>query len=158
MIDDKVFYVGETVPLAFEIYPVSPRSSTLIVDISVSIYSDAGEIIRNDPVTVIDNQVKYLVPEKTTKSAGNYKAIFTVRSRLGETIAHSIPFTVIPRGIKSPAKNLLVENLHLESTEEEILRSISRDLKTIRSLGKLDEYKDSVYAVAQERTKKRIPR
>jgi len=158
MIDDKVFYVGETVPLAFEIFPVSPRSSALIVDISVSVYSDAGEILRNEPVTVIDNRVKYLVPEKTTKAAGNYKAIFTVRSRLGETIAHAIPFTVIPRGVKSPVKGLLVENLHSESTEEEILKSISKDMRTLGRMGKRDEHKNAVYDVAQDRTMKRIPR
>jgi len=152
----KLYYVGDTIPIDFEV-TATPNPMIPIIGMSVSVFSSEGEIIRDDPVTMVDNIINYKVPGKQTKHRGEYAAIFDLHFNDGTKKSHSIKFTVLPRGAPSEeVKKSEVNKLTPQSKETEIEQAVKTTIRKVRRQPgnykkKLEEVRDT----AQSKTKRR---
>lgn len=159
---ENIFYIGDTIPLA---YMVRSRTKAIakVLEVSVSVFSDEGEVVHEDPVQIIDNVVKYELSSDVTKHRGDYIAIFTHRFPNNEIKSHTIRFSIIPRGLPEEAEELPVSRLDDTSTENDVEKAISETLRLLRrrNRGEQLQFKRDLalaYDTAQWKLGKRIPK
>lgn len=153
-------YVGDTVNLGFMIdvddTSLIRMQPTVVTSASVSIYTDAGEIIHDDPVTIIDNVVKYTLDSSMTKHAGDYSALFTIIFNGSEVKTHPIDFTVLPRTVTKNSKSRKVSKLSNNSSENEVEAAVDGDLRLARRSGMgAKQARQSLLQEAQQATGRR---
>ncbi len=163
-----LYYVGDTVDLAFAInvftsvvfgvdkpIKVAENLKAKITKINVSIFSEQGQIVHEDPVTVIDNVVKYQLNGDMTKHSGNYAAFFHITFGSDRTKTHKILFVVLPRNLDTKKKEVAnTARLTPKSTDGQIIEAIGHDTRTARRLGNIQTVMD----MAQTKVGRRLPK
>ncbi len=152
-----LYYVGDTVNLGFKIEQEGQRPA-LIESITVSVFGDEGEIIHEDPVTATNDVVSYTIDSTLTRHQGDYAALFTVKFNRGQIKAHRVLYSVLPRGVPPGAANLPVLNLSKTSTDHEVEGAVGSSIRIARRRNGGKEKPQVVYAAAQQKTGKRIPK
>lgn len=153
-----LYFVGDTIDLAYEVN-VDEIAPLKVVEITVSVYTEEGEIIHEDPVTLVNGVVEYTIESAMTKHSGDYMAVFTLRFTEGKDKTFEIPIVVLPRGLSKESIGTYVNMLDEESTDNEVEEAIDRDLRDIRRSGRdaIEGYL-LVLQIAQYKTGRRKPR
>ena len=153
-----IYYVGDAVDLAYRVVE-SPNPLHKIIALTVSVFSDEGEIIHDDPTTIVDDMVKYTISPTMTTHRGNYVALFTHWFSHGQVKTHPIMFSVLPRGIPKEAEGTPVIDLNEESTDDEVEGAVSRTLRMLRRQGIESSVSVAItYSTAEEKIQRRIPK
>ncbi len=151
---DDLYYVGDTVHLAFEI-DISKLAPIKVETIKVSVFSGEGEIVHEDAVAAVDNVVKYELDGSMTRHSGDYAAFFDMTFTGGTMKTYRVPFVVLPRDIPSKVKDSRASELNKDSTDNEIETALSGDLRKSRRGGQDSKI---VFEIAQHRVGKRLPK
>jgi len=153
-----IYYVGDAIDLSYKVL-VSPNPQYKLVALTVSVFSDEGEIIHDDPVSIVDDVVKYTISPAMTRHRGNYAALFTHQFTNGQTKTHPIMFSVLPRGIPKEVEDMPVVNLTEESTDDEVEAAVGMTMRKLRRQGVEHSTNVTVtYLGAEERIQRRIPK
>lgn len=153
-----IHYVGDSIDLSFEIV-ITPANAPALQSITVSVFSDEGEIIHEDPLTLVDNMVSYTISPEMTRHAGNYAAMFTVKLANNMVKTHRMLFAVLPRGAPEEGKELDVAQLDENANEDTVNKAISSSLRKSRRANKgAGDAIDTVYETAQKKAQRYIPR
>jgi len=151
-------FVGDTVDLAYEVN-VDEIAPLKIVSITVSVFSEEGEIIHEDPCTILNGVVEYTVDSSMTTHRGDYMAVFNLEFTGGIKKTYKMPFVVLPRGIAKEGIGTHVSSLTEDSTEDEVEGAIDADIRNIRreKLGAIEGHM-LILDIAQYKTGRRHKR
>lgn len=153
-----LYYVGDTVKLAFEV-SIEDIAPIKVETIIVSVFSEEGEIIHEDPVTIVEGVVRYEIDPTMTKHAGDYSALFEMTFTGGRIKTFQMPFSILPRGASAKEKDTHAGKLTKDSTDNEIEDALRRDLREMRKKGgDPDENNKLIFEIAQRKLGRRLPR
>jgi len=160
-----LYYVGDTVNLAFAMETetsmklgsspavlIASGQQPTITSIRVSVYSDEGEIVHDDPVKIMNNTVHYTISPELTRHAGDYSAFFNIDFDGQQKHTYKILFSILPRNIDRTNKTKS-SKLNEDSTELEVYESLGSDIRNMRRAGK---NADRAYEIAQENVGRRL--
>jgi len=153
---NQLYYVGDSVTIEF-VVSSAPDPQVPIIGMGVSVFNNEGEIIHDDPISMVDNVIKYTISEEQTKHRGNYAALFNFKFNDSTSKTHTVKFTVLPKGVPSEEiKKSEVGKLTPKSKESEIEQAMKTTIRKVRRQPgnykkKLEEVRDT----AQSKTKRR---
>lgn len=151
-------YVGNDVTLSFEVV-IDDLLPIKVETVTISVYSEEGEIIHEDPVTILEGIVEYKIDGAMTKHAGDYKASFELTFTGGQTKNHEEFFSILPRGASPKAEAMQVGKLVEDSSDNDVEAAIREDLRALRKKGgSPDENSKLIFEIAQRKLGKRLPR
>lgn len=159
-----LYYIGDSVPFSFEIqsgyarigeqpyFKAEESPQAKLLKINVSIFTDEGQIVQEDPVEVVDNTVTYTLDPAMTKHSGDYAAIFSMTFGNGQEKTYKMYKAVLPL---NASRDLPTEDLTPESTEIEIETALGKGMRMARKRGgQVQEAYDS----AQAKIHRRLPK
>ncbi len=160
-----LYYTGESIPLSFRITAgtsvqlgnskpfsinMDESSGVKLTKINVSVVNKEGELVREDPVTVVDNVVSYTLAPELTKHAGDYAAFFDMEFEGGRKKVYKMPFAVLPWSMSREGKS---SKLNRQSEDIEIETALGQDIRANRKKSKPAQ---EAYNVAQEKLGRRL--
>ena len=153
-----LYYVGDTVSLSFEV-SIEDIAPIKVETIIVSVFSEEGEIIHEDPVTILEGVVRYEIDPAMTKHAGDYSALFEMTFTGGQKKTYQMPFSILPRGVSSKEGSTRVGKLTKDATDNEVEAAIREDLRALRKGGGTPEENSKlIFEIAQRKLGRRLPR